>query len=173
MKRETTGLLCAALTLGLYLVAAAPASARAWRCTQGHIAEIQNTKIVTPYEMSGWGTDFTQTDGTKNWVHMYLPGNGVNASRVKSFKVKFWSTDFWAWIDRVDVYNGNDKVYEAAVGWREDWEWETHEMDKKYIFRDGIGISMRVRADDGAHDVDPVQNRFAFGGFCVLFEDLP
>jgi len=104
---------------------------------------------------------------------MYIPGNGVNASKVRTFKLELWTSDLWAWIDKVFVYNGNDPVYNAGLDWSLGWSWRKHRMDKKYVVKEGISISLRVNAEDGDWDVDEVENRFAFGSFCALFEDLP
>ena len=137
-----------------------------WSCTHGQSGHIEYEGNIEPAARTraGWGLDFTQKSGLANWIHFAVPSVHLTSSRWVALKVYTGSVD--AWVDKVHVYDLNNKVFDFDdVDLSDGWYVEVFDMGDPPIPFSALGISVRVAAG-----VEMMSHRVIFAGACAYLE---
>ena len=145
----------------LMCCAAVQAEGARWSCTHGQDGNIEYGANVqaAARDRAGWGLDFTQKSGLTNWVHFAIPS--VHGWSVRYIALKFWTGSVDAIVDKVHVYDLNNKIDEFEdLGWSGGWLIKTLDLGAP-VMTSAVGISVQVGAG-----VEMMSHRFVFGGAC-------
>ena len=113
----------------------------------------------------GWGLDITQSSGLGNWIHFAVPS--VHGWSAQYIALKFYTGSVDAIVNRVDVWNLNDREYISPdFSWTGDGEWFVKVVDMGApVDFSALGISVRIGAG-----VEMMSHRFIFAGACAYLE---
>ncbi|MGB5831817.1 MAG: hypothetical protein WBG92_07490 [Thiohalocapsa sp.] len=134
-----------------------------WSCTHGQDGNIEYGASIqaAASDRAGWGLDFTQQSGLKNWVHFAVPS--VHGASVRHVALRFWTGSADAFVDKVHVYNLEAKVKEFEdLGWSGGWLTKTLDLGAPAPIS-ALGISVEIAAG-----VEAMSHRFVFSGACGL-----
>ena len=141
------------------------AQAQVWSCIHGQDGNIEYINRVDTMDRVhiGWGLDFNQKSGLKNWIHFAVPS--VHGQSSQYVALQFYSGSSDAIVDKVHVYNLGTKVVEIEdLGWSDGWYTEVIDLGSKIPFT-ALGISVEVGAG-----VEMMSHQFIFTGACAFLE---
>ncbi len=120
----------------------------------GHI-EFQD-RVQSDRQHLGWGLDFQQKSGFYNWVHFSIPVPWGSKVQFVGFMFETGSAD--AFISRVDVYDGGDKIYQQnGLTLSGDKRWHVIDMGEEFTIDEALGISIQT-----ATGVEMMSHQFIF-----------
>lgn len=132
--------------------------------SHGNVAEIENPGNCS-YKYFGWGLDITQKPGMANWIHLTVPSPyGAGQLGASQIRLKLYTGSADAFVDRIDVYNGNAKIKSITVNYSNGWKDVTVNLGGKYSFNRGLGISLHIGAG-----VESMSHRFIFSSAGAYF----
>jgi len=165
MKRATTktqAVVIFGLAMAIMLGMRGPADAT-WYKIHGHSASVQdegNPAIVQSIAKKGAGLEIKLQLATSTWIHFAVPT--VYSSKRDAISARYVEVrvnlinDFCQCsnISRINVYNGETLVKEFAAGWdTPGWQTITLDLEKKYSFSKGLGISVELfTGPNGGYD---------------------
>ncbi|MCU0598439.1 MAG: hypothetical protein MUE70_04165 [Desulfobacterales bacterium] len=139
-----------------------------WSFSHGNVTVIEYPANCDSYIYRGWGLDFQNKSGIGNWIHMTIPtpidddGNAY----ARYFRLKFYTGSVDAWIDRIDIYNGNTKVKTlTGLSLSNGWKDLKFDMGANYNFKRGMGLSIHIN-----NGVEMMSHRYIFSSAGADFQ---
>ncbi|MDZ7761753.1 MAG: DUF6623 family protein [Desulfovermiculus sp.] len=138
--------LCSALACFFLGLAANSISAAEVISVHGHSGHIEyQDRLTSDRQFLGWGLQFDQSMGVRNWIHYSLP---VPIScKVRLVGVLFQTGSNDVGISTIDVFNGSTRIYrDSELDLSGDKQWYVVDMGSKRTINEALGVSIEVGA---------------------------
>ncbi len=138
--------LCSAFACFWLGLAASSLSAAEIITVHGHSGHVEyQDRVTSDRQFLGWGLQFDQSSGLRNWIHYSLPVPIPSKVRLVGVLLQTGSIDVG--ISTIDIFNGSTRIYrDSGLDLSGDKQWYVVDMGSERTIDESLGVSIEVGA---------------------------